>query len=505
VSHASDALPPTPALSSFELMVQRSRRPDGSLGAGLWGVEAAQAAERAQAAGPPEPTPPAAAAARQHRGHRRPPGSAEGPEAGPALLRGLSFTVRAVLQLAPDLDIPTPELIYTALWAPVVAGDMERRGSEVALLSRERLSEATGMKGQAVMARGGIAERAGAGIGIVRMVQRGVPGAVPRPDSEDWRGEATSWTVTGPLAGFTHSPARTGEPERAVPEGRPLHEAEVDPGALNVWLHPLHPWWGPDSAGPTGMRAVAALITRYGMDDVLLSAADVAAMLGVHRRTAWRALAALTRLGLACPEGKRGRWRVRLRSHLGRLVYDDVKYDQRREPPPSRARARVHDWGWFTREGRGVRGRAHSLISSQDTYEAWTWDFPTDRKRIDTRTGRPSGVLMWVVEGLRRYMGVAEDAARALVARYRAEAASNASPVLPGPQWRAVGPQRPYGPDPAGAGAAVPPPRAPEAGEPVFSLTDPRFSPERFRTGPKKTTAEMLAEMRQTTPRPLPE
>lgn len=419
---------------------------------------AAPAAEASQTPPVPEPRP------WERRTPEPFPRTRRTVEQGP--LAGFGFTVRAVLQLAPDLDIPTPDLVYTALWAPVVEADMQARDAQAAFLSRRRLAEATGMEGTKLMAPGGVVERAAHTVGIVQMVTRGVPGAVPAEDGEGWRGEATSWTVTRPLDGFTHTPARTGDTPRVATDGRALHDAEIDPAAVAVWLHPLHPWWGPKTAGATGMRAVAALITRYGWVDLLLSATDVAQILGAHRQTAWRVLTALADLGLAQREGKRGRWRVRLASHLGRLTADDVKYDQRRPTPPSAKRARLHDWGWFSREGRGVRTRACSIAAERTP----GWDFPGDELRLDHRTGRPWGILIWTMEQLCEFARRGEAAARALLgaAVERAALKTHHPPVAPQERSTAdsgataAPPVPAVTPDPV-----VPEPEAPAAAAPV--------------------------------------
>jgi len=405
------------------------------------------------------PTAPAAVPKRRPRPNRR-------PVARP--VDELPFTVRAVLQLAPDLDIPTSHLVYTALWAPVVAADMEIRDSQVAYLSRDRLAEATGMQGPKLMLPGGVVERAASTVGIVRMVVRGVPGAVALENGEGWRGEATSWTVTRSLDDFTHTPVRTAETPRVVTDGRVLQDGEVDLRAVAVWLNPLHPWWGHKAAGPTGMRAVAALITRYGWVDLLLSASDVAAILGAHRQTAWRVLTALADLGLAEREGKRGRWRLRLASRLGQLTADDVKYNPRRPTPPSAARARVHDWGWFSREGRAVRARARSIVT--EMIEGW--DFPGNELRLDPRTGRPWGMVIWVIEQLRHLTKLGEDAAKALLAPFVEHMTSGTHPA---PAARQRLSQRHHAPLPAPvapAAAPAPPVLKPREELPTASAVD---------------------------------
>lgn len=388
---------PAVVMTSFDHIVAEYVKSDNKVT--YWDLAAqASMADAARASAPP-PAP-------------RPRSSPRTPKASRASgSGGLPFTVRAVLQLALDLDVPTPHLVYTALWAPVVAADMELRDSKVAYLSRETLATATGMQGTRLMNPGGVVERAASTVGIVRMVTRGVPGAIPLEDGDGWRGEASSWTVTGSLDDFTHVPARTAETPRVVTDGRALQDGEVDLRAVAVWLNPLHPWWGPQAAGATGMRAIAALIARYGWVDLLLSATDVAAILGAHRQTAWRTLTALADLGLAQREGKRGRWRLRLASRLGQLTADDVKYNPRRPSPPSAARAKIHDWSWFSREGRALRARARSIVA--EVIEGW--DFPGDQLRLDTRTGRPWGMVIWVIEQLRHYTKLGQDAAKALL------------------------------------------------------------------------------------------
>lgn len=348
-------------------------------------------------------------------------------QSGP--LAGLTFTARAVLQLAPDLDIGTPEMMYTAVWAPAVAADMASRDSQAAFLSRHTLAETTGLDGVQAMAPGGVVERAARTVGIVRMVERGVPGAIPLEDGE-WRGQATSWTVTRPLEEFTHTPARIGEPPHALPVGRGLQDLEVDPAALIVWLDPRHPWWAPAAAGATGLRAVAALITRFGWADIRVSSADLVAMLGIHRQTAWRVLNRLTDLGIALPLGKRGRWQILLASHLGRLAYDDVKHNQRRPSAPNLARERVHNWSWFTSEGRSVRSRARRMVEEGTQ----TWDFPGNMLRLDRRTGRPWGLVIWIIEQIRRYTEVAHKAARAAVEAFLSETGHQVHRPAPAPR-----------------------------------------------------------------------
>lgn len=271
----------------------------------------------------------------------------------------LPFRLRAALQMALDLDVPTHDMVYTVLWAPAVAADMAFRESGPAYLSRDELEAVTGLNGPGLMRAGGIVERSGT-VGLVHMVTRGVPGAVTLPDGSR-RGIATSWGLSMPLDDFQHTPARIGAPRKVATIGPEyLRGSELE--GMAVWLNPRHPWWGPKTAGLTGWRLTAALVARYGVVDVLINPVDAGRLIGRTRMPMLMVLRRLAELGIAVRQD--GMWRVKLGSRLGRITADDLKHDPVRAPRPSLARAKSHDYGWFTDEGRSIRATARNILGN---------------------------------------------------------------------------------------------------------------------------------------------
>lgn len=376
---------------------------------------------------------------------------------GPELTSGLGFTARAVLMLAPDLDLSTHDIVYTALWAPRVAARMAYQDTPTAFLSREELSAATGLRGQTLMAPGGAAERTSRTVGLVRMVARGIPGAVPLGGDQGWRGTATEWTLTRPLPDFEHTPARTGEP-RSIRTLASVEDIETDPRALDVWLDPMFEWWSGDAARHDGLRLVATLIRRYGMTDLSIGSADVVGLLEVERTTAWRILRRLEAVGIAA-KAERGRWEVRLGSYLGRLTADDLKHHRRRPARPHEDRAELWDWSWFDPDGRSTRATARDVGERVATGALDVRGGP-----LEPYSHQRRGVIIALVE---LFHGITENGrrlARAVLGPAVASRAQEPTPRLS----RAPG-------APVAASGAPPAPSAPAAPG-VSGPTEPTFA-----------------------------
>lgn len=427
---------------------------------------------RAPAADPgPEPPRPAPVYRRATPADERNPHRAEA-------LAQLPFTARAVLMLAPDLDVTTREIVYTALWAPRVARDMAERGGEAAYLSRETLTAATGLDGQKLMVPGGIPETGA--VGLVRMVVRGVPGAIPvGPPSggeQFYRGQATSWTLTAPLEDFGRAPARTAEPRKIQIEGRD-RASTADLSGMQVYLNPLHPWWSRSAAGRSGLRLIASLIARYGLDDVVIGGSDAGRLLDSAPFTGQYTLA---KLAGAVPFVERhgSRYLVRLGSHLAALSADDLKHDAVRPSRPGTGHSRLHDDSWFSRTGRSMRAIARSSL---EYVRSGAMDFGPD-----SAWGR---VAAWGRGALVRALDIVWTRHKAMERR----AAEGLAPL--------VARQQPDGaPSPA-------PSRRPGRGGPVFrgapDLPEPQAAAQEppggaaWGGGPSPESVAKIAEMRR--------
>lgn len=344
-------------------------------------------------------------------------------------LDALPYAARMVVMLAPDLDVPVRAIVIAALWAPKVAEDMVRRGGDVAFLSRETLTAATGIDGARAMIPGGVVEDDG-GIGLVRLVKRGSPGAVRL--KEGWRGEASTWTVTCDPTRFRHTPKRTGHARKARVVG-PDMIGMVESLTMGAWLNPGFAWWHRDAAGLTGLRLIATLISRFGLADVSIGYADAGRLVGRSRRLMVGLMARLADLGIAERDGTR--WRILLGSRLSVLAAAEVIPGPPRPEPVSRERAATHDWTWFTVEGRSVRAEARH---TREKLRDGRLDAPPGSREAEW-VSMPRGMLRAIVYSVRAWR---EDRARytkaAMQAAHEARTAPPATSVAvePAPALR---------------------------------------------------------------------
>lgn len=247
-----------------------------------------------------------------------------------------------VMSISADRAVSNTTVVFLAGAVPLVQEKLAK-GFEEAYISREQLSEATGLAAGHILSETYPKQVEEAG--MVLMTERGEFGMVGT--GERWRGKACRYVLN---------------PDEYRPKDIPDLELEtapythvLDEDAIRSALSPTFTMW---ERNWRAYRLATALLHHVGVRKVKLNPKQAAEVLGKGRITGWRALRDLAALKLARPvEGEHNTWWVDLT-----VAFMDPSWHYK-DPETVRRTREAKDLraSIFTVQGWGIRSMARTM------------------------------------------------------------------------------------------------------------------------------------------------